>query len=67
MGYNKPVKATDELQVTIINLGERGDGIAEVDKFIIIVPETQLDKTYKIRIKKVFPKYAIAQSIEEVA
>lgn len=64
--YTQPVKILDVINVTIENIGEKGDGIARHQKFVIITPNTQIEKNYKVRIKKVFPTYAIAEVIQEV-
>lgn len=62
--YTPPVKAGETYDVTIQNLGEKGDGIAKINKFAVIIPGTEIDKTYKIRIKKVLDKYAFAEIAE---
>lgn len=64
--YTQPVKALDVIKVTIQNLGDKGDGIARHENFVIIVPQAQIEKTYEVRIKKVFPTYAIAEINKEV-
>lgn len=68
MAYDKPVKVGDEIEITIENLGSKGDGVARVgnSKFVIMVPQTEIDKTYKIKITRVFPKQAFAEVIEEI-
>ena len=66
MAYTQPVKVGDNVIESIINIGEKGDGVAKKDNFVIIVPKGELNKRYNLRIKKVFEKYAIADIITEV-
>lgn len=61
-----PVLATEKKLLTIINIGEKGDGIARIGNFVIIIPNGQIGKTYYTKIKKVFDKYAIGEIINEV-
>lgn len=53
-------------QLDRIDLGTKGDGIAKHDNFVIIIPATEVGKTYKIQIRKVFEKYAVGEVLEEV-
>lgn len=66
MAYTQPVKTNQQLTITIENIGEKGDGISKHQNFVIITPNTQLEKTYKIKIKKVFNRWALGEIIEEV-
>jgi len=59
-----PVMPGDEISVRIEALGSKGDGIAKIDKFIIFVKGAQPDKTYDVKVDKVFDKFAFA-SIKE--
>lgn len=61
-----PVKIFEEIKITIISIGTKGDGIGRYEGFVIITPETETEKTYKVKIIKVFPNYAIAEVIKEV-
>lgn len=65
MSYNKPLKVGDIVTVCIENLGEKGDGIARYENFAIIIPHTEIDKAYKVRIKKVFPTFCIGELMEK--
>ena len=64
MEYTQPVKVGDELEVTVFNIGEKGDGISRYENFVIILPESEVGKTYNVRINKVFEKFAIAKRLE---
>lgn len=59
--YTPPVKVGDTLKLTIENLGGKGDGISMYKGFAIIIPKTELEKSYTVRIVKVFNKYAFAE------
>jgi predicted RNA-binding protein with TRAM domain len=64
-GGFSPVKVGEELDVTIEAVGEKGDGIAKKNGFVIFVPGVQQGDTVKIRITKVFKKMAFAEVIGE--
>lgn len=59
-----PVKEGDELDVKVINVSTKGDGVAKHKGFIIFVPDTQIDDQVKILIKKVMPKFAVSEVTE---
>ena len=48
--FEKPVKEGEELEVEIIEVGSKGDGIAKVKNFIIFVPGTKKGDRVKVRI-----------------
>jgi len=56
-----PVKIGDELEVKIEAVGEKGDGIAKKDGFVLFVPNTQEGQTVKIRVTKVLRKVGFAE------
>lgn len=64
--YTQPVMVGDELDVHIINIGSRGDGIARHENFVIIIPNTQVERDYTVRIARVFSSYALADVVEEL-
>jgi len=64
-GGFSPVKVGEELDVTIEAVGEKGDGIAKKNGFVIFVPGVQQGDSVKIRITKVFKKMAFAEVIGE--
>ena len=41
----------------IVGVGKKGDGIGKVDNFVIMVPNTEQGKTYKVKITKVLSKF----------
>lgn len=60
-----PVKVEEELDVTIEAVGEKGDGIAKKDGFILFVKDTQQGERCRIRITKVLEKVGFAEKIGE--
>jgi predicted RNA-binding protein with TRAM domain len=56
-----PVKVGDELEVTIEAVGEKGDGIAKKDGFVLFVPGAKQGETIKIRVTKVLRKVGFAE------
>jgi len=63
MNSEIPVKINDVKMVKIESKGQKGDGIAKIDNFAIIIPNTEIDKVYKIEITNVKDKYAFARVI----
>src|SRR3990167_2581877 len=58
-----PVKVGDELDVSIEAVGEKGDGIAKKDGFILFVPNTKEGDRLRIRVTKVLRKVGFAERI----
>ncbi len=48
-----PVKVGDEIDVKIEAVGEKGDGIAKQEGFVLFVPNTKEGDEVKVRITKV--------------
>src|SRR3989338_5316532 len=63
--YQKPVERGDEIEVTIESTGAKGDGIAKVNNFVIIVPGAKEGDKVKVRITRVLKKMAFAEVITE--
>ncbi|MCD6157280.1 MAG: TRAM domain-containing protein [Euryarchaeota archaeon] len=60
----RPVKVGDILEVKIVGTGREGDGFARVSGFVVFVPNSREGETHKVKITKVFSKYAFAEIIE---
>ena len=58
-----PVKVGDELDVKIEAVGEKGDGIAKKDGFVLFVPSTKKDDEVRIRVTRVLQKVGFAEVI----
>lgn len=52
-----------EIEVVIDDVGNKGDGIARVQGFLIFVPQARIGKRLRVKIVKVERKYAIAEKI----
>lgn len=62
-GSNPPVRVGDELDVTIEAVGEKGDGIAKKDGFVLFIPNAKEGETMKVRVTKVLRKVGFAEKI----
>ena len=60
-----PVNPGDELDVKIEAVGEKGDGIAKKDGFVLFVPNTKEGQECRIRVTKVLRKVGFAEVIGE--
>ena len=56
-----PVKVGDELTVKIEAVGEKGDGIAKKDGFVLFVPGTKQGDEVKIKVTRVLQKVGFAE------
>jgi len=65
--YAPPVSEGEELDVNIEAVGEKGDGIAKKEGFVIFVPNTQPGQNVKVKITKVLRKVAFGDVIGEGA
>jgi predicted RNA-binding protein with TRAM domain len=63
MDITPPVKVGDELDVKIEAVGEKGDGIAKKDNFVIFVPGVKEGDQVKIRVTKVLRKVGFAEVV----
>ena len=60
-----PVKVGDEIDVKIEAVGEKGDGIAKKEGFVLFVPNTKEGQEVKIKITKVLSKVGFAEVVGE--
>ena len=58
-----PVKVGEELEVKIDGVGEKGDGIARKEGFVIFVPNTKKDDKVRIRITRVLRKVGFGEVV----
>ncbi len=63
----KPVKAGDEIEVTIEAQASKGDGIAKKDGFVIFVKDAKQGQTVKVRITDVRARFALGEMVGEGA
>ncbi|MBW2984910.1 TRAM domain-containing protein [Candidatus Woesearchaeota archaeon] len=60
-----PVNVGDELDVKIEAVGEKGDGIAKKEGFVLFVPNTKEGDEVRIRVTKVLRKVGFAEVVGE--
>lgn len=65
MGMSPPVKVGEELEVTIEAVGEKGDGLAKKNGFVLFVPNVKEGQHVKVRVTKVLRKVGFAEVIGE--
>lgn len=58
-----PVKVGDELDVKIEAVGEKGDGIAKSNGFVLFVPNTNTGDEVKIKVTKVLRKFGFGEVV----
>ncbi len=58
-----PVKVGDELDVKIEAVGEKGDGIAKKDGFVLFVPSTKQGDEVRIKVTRVLQKVGFAEVV----
>ena len=61
--YKKPVDKDDVIEVTIESTGAKGDGIAKVNNFVVIVPGAKEGERVKVKITRVLKKMALAEIV----
>jgi len=59
-----PVKVGEEFDVKIEAVGEKGDGIARKQGFVLFVPNTKQGDEVRIRVTKVLRKVGFAEVVE---
>ena len=62
-GSFAPVKEGDTLDVKIEAVGEKGDGIAKKDGFVLFVPNTHEGDEVKIKINRVLRRVGFAEVV----
>ena len=60
-----PVKVGDELEVKIEAVGEKGDGIAKKDGFVLFIPNAKEGQQCKIKVTKVLRRVGFAEIVGE--
>ncbi|MFT4304294.1 MAG: TRAM domain-containing protein [Candidatus Woesearchaeota archaeon] len=62
-----PVQVGEELDVQIEAVGEKGDGIAKKEGFVIFVPNAQQGQTVRVKVNKVLRKVAFGDIVGDAA
>jgi len=66
MGFNNnisPVKEGEEHNVYIESVGDKGDGVARIQGFVVFVPGVKEGDNVRIKITKVLQKVGFAEKI----
>ncbi len=58
-----PVNVGDELTVTIEAIGEKGDGVAKQNGFVLFVPGVKQGENVKIKVTRVLRKVGFAEVV----
>ncbi len=59
----RPVAEGGVYDVTITDIGERGDGIGKIEGLVIIVPDATPGETVRVRITRVERKMAFGRRL----
>ncbi len=62
-----PVREGEEIDVTIESVGEKGDGMAKVQGFVLFVPSTKAGDRVKVKVTRVLAKVGFAQVIGQAS
>ena len=62
-----PVREGDEFDVTIEAVGEKGDGIAKKDGFVLFVARTQQGDRKRVRVTKVLTNVGFAEVVGDAS
>jgi len=63
--FMAPVKVGDEVDVKIEAVGEKGDGIAKKDGFVIFVPNTKEGDEVKVKVTRVLRRVGFGEVVGE--
>ena len=58
-----PVKVGDEIEVKIEAVGEKGDGIAKKDGFVIFVPNAKEGDEVKVKVTRVLRRVGFGEIV----
>jgi predicted RNA-binding protein with TRAM domain len=53
----------DELEVEIMEVSKRGDGLTRVQGYVIFVPNTKQGDKVKIKVSQIRPSFALAEVV----
>lgn len=62
-GFKPPVEVGEELDVVIEAVGEKGDGIAKKNGFVLFIPNAKEGETVKVKVTKVLQKVGFADIV----
>ena len=59
-----PISVGETHNVEIVDVGEEGDGVADIDGFTVFVPDTTAGDTVEVEITDVKPSFAFAERVD---
>lgn len=59
----KPVSEGDPMTVEIEGLGDKGDGIARIEGYVLFVPGAEVGETYEIKVDQVGAKFGFGEIV----
>ncbi len=59
-----PVRAGDEIDVEIVDIGSEGDGVAKVKGYTLFVPDAEEGERVAVRVTDVSPRFGFAERID---
>jgi 23S rRNA (uridine2552-2'-O)-methyltransferase len=59
------LKQGQEYEVVIQEMGEKRDGIAKIDDFVVFINNGKIGQQVRVRIREVHPNFAFADIIDE--
>ena len=60
-----PIEEGEILTLTCISMGKKGDGVFKHQNFVIMVPNTEEEQEYKIKVTRVLPTVGFGIVVEE--
>lgn len=64
-GRAAPIKVGEEVDVKIEGVGEKGDGIARVEGFVLFVPGVRQGDEVRVRVTRVLSRVGFAEVVGE--
>ena len=61
-----PIEKGERVEVEIVGIGSKGDGISKYNNFVVIVPSGEIGKRYNVIITDIYDKFCFSQIVEEV-
>jgi predicted RNA-binding protein with TRAM domain len=65
MSNDAPVDEGEHVDVVIEAVGDKGDGIAKVEGFVLFVSGTEIGDKVKVRVTKVLENVGFAEVVEQ--
>ena len=64
MERQEPVSEGQEIKVKIVGKGEKGDGIAKINNYVIFIQGVEVDKEYDVKIIRALNNYGFGEVID---